>query len=63
MFASIASAAEHAPQNEAEEAIDRKPAEAIAQIEKSETAEARAPEEAVAAKGRDPRPKNRISRN
>jgi len=56
MFASIASAAEQAPQSKVEEAIGRKPAEAIVQIEKSETAEARAPEEAVAAKGLESEP-------
>jgi len=59
-FASTASAVEQAAENKtedrAEEKIEEKPAEAIAQIEKSLTAEASAPEEAVAAKGLESKP-------
>jgi CheY-like chemotaxis protein len=54
-FASTASAVEQAAEDKAE-TIEGNPAEAIAQIEKSETAEASAPEEAVAAKGVESKP-------
>ena len=50
MFASAASAVEQAAEDKAEEKIEGKPVEAVAQIEKSETADASAPEGAVAAK-------------
>jgi CheY-like chemotaxis protein len=60
MFASAASAVERAAEDraedQAEEKIEGKPAEAIAQIEKSGTAEASAPEEAVAAKSLESKP-------
>ena len=56
MFASAASAVEQAAEDKAEEKTDGKPAEAIAEIEKSETAEASAPEEAVAAKSLESKP-------
>ena len=51
MFASAASAVEQAAEDKAEEKIEGKPAEAVAQIEKSETIEASVQEEAVAAQG------------
>jgi hypothetical protein len=56
MFASAASAVEQSAEDKAEEKTAGKPAEAIAQIEKSETTEASAPEEAVAAKGTESKP-------
>ena len=56
MFASAASAVEPAAEDKAEEKIEGKPAEAIAEIEKSETAEASALEEAVAAKSPEFKP-------
>ena len=56
MFASAASAVEPAAEDKAEEKIEGKPAEAIAEIEKSETVEASALEEAVAAKSPEFKP-------
>ncbi len=50
MFASVASALAPVAEDKAEEKLEGKPAEAVAQSEKSETIEASAPEEAVAAK-------------
>ena len=51
MFAAAASAVEQAAEDKAEEKIEGKPTEAVAEIEKSETAEVSAPGESVAAKG------------
>ncbi len=59
MFASAASAIEQAAEDKAEEEIEGKPAEAIAlseKSEKSETIEASAPKEAVAAEGLESKP-------
>ena len=51
MFALARNAVEQAAVDKAEEKIEGKPAEAVAQSEKSETPEASAPEEAVTANG------------
>ena len=56
VFALAASAVEQAAEDKAEEKTDGKPAEAIAEIEKSETAEASALEEAVVAKSPESKP-------
>jgi CheY-like chemotaxis protein len=56
LFASAASVVEQAAEDKAEEKIEGKPAEAVAQIETSETSEASAPQEAVAEKGLESKP-------